>query len=159
MSRRNEVQIPRTKSQFYQDTATVGKSARVFLCRLSALFFFSLCNFQLHPLKIHRTEHCSLPPYSFLPATNSIPRPHCARIDAGKHQTEQRRAEAAATRMCPYAALSSYLANKPLRVHFTTECHFPRWPSLSGTTFCVLSWCQQSDSQSLAKPALLLQLC
>lgn len=117
----------------------------------------SLCNFQLYLSKMHITEFS---PTIQLPSGHKLY--HQTPTCKNKCRDTPDRAEVVATRRtCPYVALLSYLTNKPPRVYFTTECHFSRWPSLSGTTFCVLSWCQQSDSLSLAKPkpALLLQPC
>lgn len=160
MSGRNGVQIPNTKSQFCQVAATLCKSIEFFhVDPLTSSF--SLCNWQLYPRKIHRTA------MSFSPTMQ----PHAShklyhQTSACKDESREAPDRAKEGRGHFYKEVSlcgllSYLASKLPRVYFRTECHFSRWPSLSGTTFHVLSWCQQSDSLSLTKPtpALLLQLC
>lgn len=104
MSGRNGVQIPNTKSQFCQVAATLCKSIEFF--HIDPLPSHSVTG-SCTPGK-HTGQQChSLPPCSPMPATNSTTRPQHARMKAEKPQTEQRKAEAASTKRCPYVASSA----------------------------------------------------
>lgn len=151
-------QIPQTKSQSCHVTATLGKSVGFFQVEFLPCSI-SLCDFQLSPRKTHRTS-VSFSPTKQLHASHKI----YLQPSTSKDKCREAPGRAREARGCSSKekvsshGLLSYLASKLPRVHFSTECRFSRWPSLSGTTFCVLSRCQQSDSQSPTKPKLVLLL-